>query len=959
MTDVLPIRQEILIDGVWTDATPYVRGSSLANIRIQRGFTGEQSGESTSSCNLTLNNRDGRWSNRLPNSVNYGKVGRNVQVRTGLELPTPSLRLIDGSTLGGYDYDGASVFTTDKAVLDITGDIDIRWDGEADDWRGRAGHILCGKYTLDSDERSWVVMTNPFGYLILLWSTDGTLANRLQATSTVPVPARGRTALRVTLDVNNGAAGNTTTFYTSDTIGGSWTQLGATVVQSGTTSIYSSTATLHVGTANEAAGRYVTFGGTLSANPFCGKIYGFELRNGIAGTLVAQMDATAQTPGDTSFSDGLGTPNTWTLQTSAEISEMDWRFWGEMSSPSIQSDTTGTDVIVPVQAGDLRQRLSQGQPPLRSPIYRNMSRFDWDGYWTCEDGFDATGLAAEDGAQGGFTNANFGVATDLPGTAGALVFTDDSGFAYGNCTLGSTAGISTHMWYFKLAEVEASGVGETFMVGLYAGGNIARATVDANNASYTVNIYSTTGAVLESQAISFGAGAEPDQWIGMRLMLTQNGGNVDWALAWYPRGGATVYGSSGSFAATLGRPRGWNCPPFVGKFGMELAHVAMGRLDVDWESAALKLSTNAYAGESAYERCIRLAAEEDIPLFLRGLAFYNNVDLTPLMGVQGLLTVLELFQQCADVLGGLLYSPRGKYGIEIRFHNNLINRSGPELSRGDHVFSPGLTADEGDFGIRNDVTATRPSGTGQGRFTKTSGPMNTSDPSVDPQGIGIAPGTVSVNAYPDSRLDDYAAYAVHLGTWDEARWTGISWILQRANFTADPTLAADIRALDLGDRFDITDMPAWLPPDDAPQMLRGYTEILTNQVQTIDANAMPYTPYLVNDFTEGDESRFHIGDDGLSTLVAGIDADDTTFDVDTEMEGVGLWWLEGAPLANAIPIKIGGEVMNATTIGAPSVVGTAWRQAFTVTRNVNGIVGGKSHDAGALVETAEPFYLDL
>jgi hypothetical protein len=891
MTALIPIRQEILAGGEWVDATPYVRGGNMSRISITRGYSSEQTNNSVGTCTFTLNNRDGRWSNRNPLSPHFGLIGRNVQVRNGLELGESSLRLIDANTFGTSDYDGACAFTLDKAVLDITGDIDVRIEVEPDDWRGRRGQTLAGKYTLSGNQRSWTLFTDPFGYVWIITSSDGTTAGRVLSQSTEPIADdAGRIAIRATVDVNNGAGGNTVTFYTSDSITGSWTQLGDAIVNSGTTSIFSGSANLIVGNTNSSAGRGATFGAGLNADPFTGKIYRFQLRNGIAGTLVADADFTAQAPGTTSWSDGLGTPNTWELQTSAEISDMEWRFWGEMNNPASEWDSTGTDVIVPVQAGDLRQRLSQGQPSPRSPIYRNLKRLaDIDGYWTCEDGSGATALNAEYGVRGAFTAASFSAPSDFPGTAGALIFTDDTGYAYGNCTIGPTVtGVASHMWYWRLPEVPTSGTGVVFMQSLYTGGTIARATVEVNNTSYTVRIYSTTGASLATSAISFGSGAEPDQWLAMRLMLTQDGGNVDWALAWYPQTGQ-LYGGSGSFAGTVGRPRGWNSPTFTDKFGMQLAHVLMARSDVGFESQEFQDSTDAYVGETVITRIRRLSDEEDLPVFVVGLYNFDNEDTTRQMGPQGLLSPVELLQECADADGGLMYACRDKYGLEIRLHSALINRVGPSLVYTDNVLSGRLTPDEGGFGARNDITASRPDGSGRGRFVKTSGPMNVNDPRDDPQGIGTVPGTVTVNAYPDAALDQHAAWAGHLGTWDEARWTNVQLELHRAPLLATPSLAAAVGKLDLGDRFDITDLPAWLPPGDARVMMRGYTEILVNFTRTIVLNGAPYAPWLVNDFSSSEISQEWIGDDGLTTLVGATADVSVATDPGTFESGVGNW----------------------------------------------------------------------
>ena len=116
----------------------------------------------------------------------------------------------------------------------------------------------------------------------------------------------GRLAVRVTLDVDNGAAGRTVTFYTAPTITGTWVQLGVAVTTAGITSIFSNTAAGAIG-AHDAG----------TDGLFAGRVYAAEIRNGINGTAVANPDFAAQPAGTTSFVDAAG--RTWTINGSAAI----------------------------------------------------------------------------------------------------------------------------------------------------------------------------------------------------------------------------------------------------------------------------------------------------------------------------------------------------------------------------------------------------------------------------------------------------------------------------------------------------------------------------------------------------------------------------------------------------------------------------------------------------------------
>jgi hypothetical protein len=197
---------------------------------------------------------------------------------------------------------GANATTPDDPSLDITGDIDLRADLTLPSWlSGGFNHMLVGKWTGPNNQSYLLWIDSGGSNLRINWSADGT--NGLVAVSTVPVPvpASGRQAVRATLDVDNGAAGRTATFYTAPTINGPWTQLGAQVVQGGVTSIFSSSAVMEVGSLNNG-----------TTDPGNGVIHAVEVRQGIDGVIVANPIFWRDAPtGATFFTDTSG--HTWTL----------------------------------------------------------------------------------------------------------------------------------------------------------------------------------------------------------------------------------------------------------------------------------------------------------------------------------------------------------------------------------------------------------------------------------------------------------------------------------------------------------------------------------------------------------------------------------------------------------------------------------------------------------------------
>ncbi len=220
---------------------------------------------------------------------------------------TPTLTASESGTLGDVllqvqawnaaMFPGASgdyVSTPDSVPLSITGDLDLRVRAAADDWTPASIGTLVAKRVTTANQRSYMLRLLTDGTLQFSWSNDGTA--ELNATSIATgIPDGEARFVRVTIDVDNGAAGRTITFYTS-TDGLTWTQLGSPVVQAGTTSIFDSTSAVEIGTRQ-----------TGTIEPFDGTIYYVEIRNGIDGTIVASPRFT----GTPTFQDGQG--NTWTV----------------------------------------------------------------------------------------------------------------------------------------------------------------------------------------------------------------------------------------------------------------------------------------------------------------------------------------------------------------------------------------------------------------------------------------------------------------------------------------------------------------------------------------------------------------------------------------------------------------------------------------------------------------------
>lgn len=214
-----------------------------------------------------------------------------------------------GGALALVAEDNSLASTPDIAALDIVGDIDLRADFISDNWPPLADSTIIAKYNDDTSNRSYRLDILATGQIRITTSPDGTTPQ--SHTSTIPVPATigQRIAVRATLDVNNGAAGRTATFYTASTITGNWVQLGSPVTLAGVTTIFAGNAPLEIG------GRI-----NSDRNPFAGRVFEAQVRNGINGAVVAWPRFINQAAGTTNFVDSA--TRAWTVHANAEIIEV-------------------------------------------------------------------------------------------------------------------------------------------------------------------------------------------------------------------------------------------------------------------------------------------------------------------------------------------------------------------------------------------------------------------------------------------------------------------------------------------------------------------------------------------------------------------------------------------------------------------------------------------------------------
>lgn len=919
----LDVEVGLFLGGAWVDAVTTGDGVLHRNpITVSLG-RGNWAGESDPArLGFTLRNSDGRWSPDLVTSPYFGLYKRNIPCRMGVGLGTTYLTPTDV---------GANVATTpNHASLDITGDIDLRIDFQLHkdlvDTDDGGAPVRLAHRTTGTDGWEWELYnTGGTIYTAFTWADSGGvdhIENTEGFTTSIPITAQhDRIALRVTLDVNNGSGGYTITFWTADTIAGTFEAFASTVTASGTTSIKTSTAVLKVGGNTD----------DVTHIPLPGRIHAFQLRSSIGGTQVANPDFTTQTVGASSFADAAG--RTWTIGSGGRITNMRWRFHGELASLPVRWDLSGNDITAPVEATGIFRRLRQGNRVLESPLRRATLRSAASvvQYWPCEDdGTNLTQFGAAVGISpmvvyiGGppttATNTDFPSSAPLPeaGTTAWATWVDSY----------TATGEWQVRWLMSIADTVTTAGTPVFRVQTDTGLVFEISYRDTSGGQLMVEIIKNGTSAYTSAWTAFNAQGVPFYW---HLECTTSGANISYALT-----AQEVDGSAGGIAVTdvvTGVAPG-SVNHIIVNQDATIGAVAIGHITLQSEvtaTAELADGLTGYVGELAGHRIQRLCREEGVAFRIKG----DPADTEP-MGVQRTLTLPALLQECAATDGGLLAEARDSFAVAYRTRVSMQAQTGVtfDYSAGEVAGTPELDRD--DQGFANDVTVSTVTG-GIGRAVlNDSSALSVSEP---PTGAGRYNVAFDANCA-ENRAGDLAGWRLHLLTVDEPRCSRLSLDTNLPAVHPDATLTAAVIDLGLGDLIEVTDLPATVATNDIRQIVQGIRETITSFGHRVDLLTTPARPWDVGVF-DG-EARY---DTAGSILADSYAQGVTAIDVATLLGP--LWTTDAGDFP--FDILVGGARVTVSAIGAVS----SGVQEFTISALPI------ARDVGFPVMLADPAYYEL
>jgi hypothetical protein len=615
-----------------------------------------------------------------------------------------------------------------------------------------------------------------------------------------------------------------------------------------------------------------------------------------------------------------------------------YRVWGEIPRWPASWDPTGSDVWVDVSVNGPLQRLAQGPAPERSVIYNAVTDplpSSVVAYWPCEDPSDSTKIASAlvsgspmtiSGTPTLSSYTGFGASDPLPDltsstlSGGVVAYDEPTATQVRFLCFIPAAGLSDGKTICAIDQVDYS-IGANQFWELY---------YSATSKSLTLRMCADDGTNLGVDLVHTLDVRGRQMYVSVEF--AENGASLNRAIRITDVATGAVYSVSDVAAAAVSRVTqvqfGVASRSVVGPFGTAtLPGVAIGHVTVEnavTATTVLGVRLNPI-GEAAGRRIQRLCGEEGIPF-----DWVGDLDDTVDMGAQGKQNPLTLMQEAVLADDGLLFENLAVLGLGYRTRASLYNQDpGLILNYTGFQLSEVPTPVEDDRYLANRVTVSVNGVTAT--YEETAGPLSTAPP---PTGVGVygpnAESALALNlATSDTpTLLDQAAWRVHLGTVDEARYPQISVNLAHPSIT--PEMRRAILGLRMGDRVQVINPPAWLGGDTIDQLVLGFEESITHFQHRITFTCAPASPYNMIGYLDTTTAR--IDTDG-SQLAADLDSTTTSVTVATTS---GPGWVQSGQLNTNRGFEVdlsnwtgsGATLARVATPGTPSF-GGQWSMQIT------------------------------
>lgn len=583
------------------------------------------------------------------------------------------------------------------------------------------------------------------------------------------------------------------------------------------------------------------------------------------------------------------------------------RFAGYATSFAPAWDVTGQYATVKLSANGALRRLAQGTATLRSPLERAVAASGPVAYWPMEDSGTLSSLASPipGVAPMGATGLTLASNTGLLGSQ-ALPVWGNTGTStiVGEVPAWTPTKYWEVHWYHNLAQPAA----DTTLMFVSSTGTYKTWEVVANGTAAPfgvgLNVYDAVGnkTNLFNGAVF---GNFYSAWAYFKLFVSESAGVVTWVFEVFVANSSGGGFLTNTLTATAGIVTAVTSPPSMGLNGMSLGHVAVWNTPPNL--SAVDPAGGGYNNQSPVARLSRLCTEQGEQISVYGTSNSS-------MGVQTVDTFVNLMRACETVDEGILFdglNPGLTY-VSRDLRENAVPILTLDASQQDLTppFSP---VDDDQFTV-NYFTANRAGGSSY-LAQDTTSPLSTNN-------IGTYASSNTFNTFSDADLQQYAWWAVHLGTYAGYRFPTIAFSIHRR----PQYLLAWLQTMLLTpiSVVNVVNALTQMPPETLTGVLQGYTETIDQFTWEVVANCTPFELWHIATIAAetGDTSPnvWRLESDGAN-LVTAVAAGATSLSVATPS---GPLW---TTVADDFPFDISVAGIRVTVT---SITGASSPQTFTV-----------------------------
>lgn len=513
-----------------------------------------------------------------------------------------------------------------------------------------------------------------------------------------------------------------------------------------------------------------------------------------------------------------GNTNTGQMGFAEDFSVEAYEFVGQIVQLPLAWDMSANNSWAALQAAGPLRRLQQGPGTLMSPLRRQLSGYKPIAYWPLEDGGGATQYGSAVAGVGAATAAYTTPAADssLVGSLALPSFTAPGARITGQTSKRQVGALGfAAMFYVKLQQPTTK---DTLLATFYGPGRVRRWRLllqGAGPVNYRLEYYDGNGALIDYAVLS----APPvnyQEWTAWCLKTEYATGVVSWSLYTYQVGSDQYWQMVSGYVSPT--PARCNAVSLGGSDldGASWGHLWLGEYELPFVTNEFIRVSSGNAGEQAGARAARISAEGGTPLFLEAGA-------SEPMGAQRPAAFLDTLRACEEGDYGVVY----ENGTGLGFRPRTARYSRPvlfTLSKAAGEIADAPKATEDDQAVRNSWTVNRDGG----------GAASARD-EAHIAAEGLYEDSITLNLASDAPLPGHAAWRTFMGTRPGYRWPAIS-----LDFLRSPRLLPAWRSLAYGHRFDIDlGANAQVPGIRPDLILEGWSAQLWPHGWKVTANCSP------------------------------------------------------------------------------------------------------------------------